>query len=160
IDSEPGVGTTVRLYLPRLSGSLADERPAEKAPAPEPAAPTILLVEDDHDVRSYVVEILRELHFRVLEAHDADSALGLIERNDVKLDLLLTDVVLPGMSGKELAEEVTARQPNTKVLFMTGYAPEAIMLDRRLDPGTEMLQKPLDPNVLEQRIFAVLEARR
>jgi signal transduction histidine kinase len=157
IDSEPGAGTTVRIYLPRLSGhagvARAPERPAFAA---EPA-PTILLVEDDHDVRAYVVEILRDMHFQVLEAHDADSALGLIDRNDVRLDLLLTDVVLPGMNGRQLAEEVKARQPEIKVLFMSGYSRDAIVQHGHVEAGIDVMQKPLTQEILEQRIRAVLE---
>ena len=96
VDSKQGRGTTVMIYLPAVRGRTREAPPAETK---ADAAPTILLVEDDHDVRSYVVEILRDLHYRVLEAHDAESALGMIDRNDVRVDLLLTDLVLPGMNG-------------------------------------------------------------
>jgi len=157
IDSQPGKGTIVRIFLPRLRGEVRDER------APQPGArgdgaDTILLVEDDHDVRTYVVEILRELHYRVLEAHDADSALAMVDRNDIRIDLLLTDVVLPGMNGQQLAEELKARQPGIRVLFMSGYSRDAIVHDGRLDPGVELMQKPLTHEVLAQRVRAVLDA--
>jgi signal transduction histidine kinase/CheY-like chemotaxis protein len=160
IDSEPGAGTTIRLYLPRLPGHVGDDQAAERPVAAEDMAQTILLVEDDHDVRAYVVEILRELHFRVLEAHDADSALGLLDRNDVRLDLLLTDVVLPGLTGQQLAAEVKARQPEIKVLFMTGYSPDSVVDQGHIDPGIEMMQKPVTREVLEERIRAALEEAR
>jgi signal transduction histidine kinase len=160
IDSEPGAGTTIRLYLPRLPGHVGDDQAAERPVAAEDLAHTILLVEDDHDVRAYVAEILRELHFRVLEAHDADSALGLIDRNDVRLDLLLTDVVLPGLNGQQLAEQVKARQPEIKILFMTGYSQDSVVDQGHIDPGVEMMQKPVTREVLEQQIRAVLGGDR
>ena len=156
IESEPGRGTTVMMYLPALPGNVREEPTAEREAAAYEAAPTILLVEDDHDVRGYVVEILRELHYRVLEAHDADSALGLIDRNDVRVDLLLADLILPGMNGVQLAEEVKARQPEARVLFMTGYSRDAIIDQWPVDAGVEMLHKPLTQDALEQKVRAVL----
>jgi signal transduction histidine kinase len=160
IDSEPGVGTTVKIYLPRLFGDIRDDVTAEREVAGADVAETILLVEDDHDVRAYVVETLRELHYRVLEAHDAESALAMIDRNDVQVDLLLTDVVLPGMNGRELANEVKARQPGIRILFMTGYSQDAIVHDGRLDPGVELMQKPLTQEVLAERIRGLLDSAR
>jgi len=155
IDSEQGRGTTVTIFLPALSADVREE------PAPEPAAaaPTILLVEDDHDVRAYVVEILRELHYRVLEAHDADSALALIDRNDVRLDLVLTDLVLPGMNGGRLAEEVRARQLAARILFMTGYARDAIAEQWPTVAGAEVLHKPLASDDLKRGLRAVMGGR-
>jgi DNA-binding response OmpR family regulator len=132
------------------------EQTADQEVAVADTAATILLVEDDHDVRTYVVEILRDLHYRVLEAHDADSALGLIDRNDVRVDLLLTDLILPGMNGGQLAEEVKARQPEARVLFMTGYSPDAIIHQWPVNAGVEMLHKPLTEAVLELKVRAVL----
>jgi signal transduction histidine kinase/ActR/RegA family two-component response regulator len=158
IDSKPGEGTTVKIYLPRVPGEVRDEQTAPTEAAPADVAETILLVEDDHDVRAYVVEILRELHFRVLEAHDADSALGILDRNDVVVDLLLTDVVLPGMNGRQLAEEVRLRQPGIRVLFMSGYSRDTIVDQGRLDPGVEMMQKPLTQEILADRIRAALDS--
>jgi signal transduction histidine kinase len=160
IDSEPGEGTTVKIYLPRLLGEIGDDRTQEREVVAAGVAQTILLVEDDHDVRAYVVEILRELHYRVLEAHDADSALGIVDRNDVQVDLLLTDVVLPGMNGRQLAEELRVRQPGIRVLFMSGYSRDAIVREGRLDPGVELMQKPLTQEVLEGKIRAILDSAR
>jgi len=155
IDSEPGRGTTVMIYLPALPANLREEHTAEREVTGADIAPTILLVEDDHDVRAYVVEILRE-HYRVLEAHDADSALGLIDRNDVRVDLLLTDLVLPGMSGGQLAEQVKARQPQARVLFMSGYSRDTIGQQWPTDAGIEILHKPLTQDALERSVRAVL----
>jgi signal transduction histidine kinase/CheY-like chemotaxis protein len=158
IDSEPGKGTTVSIYLPALPADAEAERPTEPDVAATNAAPMILLVEDDHDVRAYLAEILRDLHYRVLETHDADSALGMIDRNDVRVDLLLADLVLPGMSGGQLAEQLTARQPEAKVLLMTGYSPDAIAREWPTDPGIEVLYKPLTQDALEQKVRAILQA--
>jgi signal transduction histidine kinase/ActR/RegA family two-component response regulator len=159
IDSEPGKGTIVAMYLPALTRNVQEEQTAEPEIADARATQTILLVEDDHDVRAYVVEILRELHYRVLEAHDADSALRLIGRNDVRVDLLLADLVLPGMNGGQLAEEVKARQPEASVLFMTGYSRDAAF-QWPIDAGIEMLHKPLTRDDLEKKVRAVLTQAR
>jgi signal transduction histidine kinase len=157
IDSAPGAGTTVRIYLPRLAGHAGVDQAPQRPAFLLDTGPSILLVEDDHDVRAYVVEILREMHFQVLEAHDADSALGLLDRNDVRLDLLLTDVVLPGMNGRQLADEIKARQPEIRVLFMSGYSRDSIVQQGHVAPGDDVMQKPLTRDMLEQRIRAVLE---
>jgi CheY-like chemotaxis protein len=157
IESKPGEGTTVKIYLPRVPGEVRDDPPhREAAAAAANVAPTILLVEDDHDVRAYVVEILRDLQFRVLDAHDADAALGMVDRNDVRVDLVLTDVVLPGMNGRQLAEEMKSRQPGIKVLYMSGYSRDAIVRQGRLGSGVELMQKPLTREVLAERIRAAL----
>jgi len=148
------------IYLPALPEHPCEEPAAERELRAGDAAPTILLVEDDHDVRAYVVEILRELHYRVLEAHDADSALGLIDRNDVRVDLLLADLVLPGMNGGQLAEEVKARQPEARVLFMTGYSRDAINSQWPTDPDVEVLHKPLMQDALERTLHATLNQAR
>ncbi len=157
IDSEPGEGTIVKIYLPRLLREIGEDQVPEKEVPPD-SAQTILLVEDDHDVRAYVVEILRELHYRVLEAHDAESAVTIVDRNDVKVDLLLTDVVLPGMNGRQLAEALKVRQTGIKVLFMSGYSRDTIVHEGRLDPGVELMQKPLTQDVLEEKIRAILDS--
>src|SRR5262249_14833017 len=112
---------------------------------------TILVVEDDRDVRLYLAEALRDLNYRVLSAHDAVSALGLINEGDVRIDLLLTDVVLPGMNGRQLAEQARNRRPGFKVLFTTGYSQNAIVPQGRLDPVVAMIQKPIARDNLAAR---------
>ena len=155
IDSEAGKGTTVVLYLPAVPANVREEHTVEREVTDADIAPTILLVEDDHDVRAYVVEILRE-HYRVLDTHDADSALRMIDRSDVRVDLLLADLVLPGMNGRQLAEQMRARQPQAKVLFMTGYSRDTIGQQWPADAGIEMLHKPLTQDELERSVRAVL----
>jgi signal transduction histidine kinase/CheY-like chemotaxis protein len=153
IESTPGEGTTVKIYLPRVPGEIRGD-PAHREAVAANVAPTIL--EDDHDVRAYVVEILRDLHFRVLEAHDADSALGIVDRNDVRVDLMLTDVVLPGMNCRQLAEEMKLRQPGIKVLYMSGYSRDTIIRQGRLEPGVDLMQKPLTQEALAEKIRVAL----
>ncbi len=156
IYSELQQGTTVKLYLPRAHGG-AQEIEEQSAFAPSAYGnETILLVEDDADVRLFVSEALRELHYRVLEAHDAKSAFALLEKEE-KIDLLLTDVVLPGLNGRELADAAKLNRPNLKVLFMTGYSRNAIVHQGRLDPGVELVQKPVTQSTLAIKIRNILD---
>ena len=158
IYSEVGHGTTVKIYLPRLPADMhMEEERAEEAPTALPGEENVLVVEDDDDVRIYTVESLRELGYRVIEAHDGTSALRLLERQETPISLLLTDVVMPGMSGRELADEARARQPDLKVLFTTGYARNAIVHGGRLDPGVELLPKPFTFEALAAKVRDVLE---
>ncbi|MGA0600260.1 PAS domain-containing protein [Caulobacter sp. KR2-114] len=157
--SEVGVGTTVKIYLPRLVGAeaVADEVQAPLAPEGT-RDETILVCEDDDDVRAYSVEMLRELGYRVLEAHDGPSALRLLQRQEGRVDLLFTDVVLPGgMTGAVLAREARALRPDVKVLFTTGYARNAIVHHGRLDPGVELLTKPFAYADLAARVRDLLD---
>ena len=158
--SEPGHGTTVRLYLPRLIASEIEEAEAVPPPAPERARQeTILVCEDDPDVRAFSAEVLRELGYTVHEAVDGPSALRLLERQDGRVDLLFTDVVLPGgMTGSVLAEQARRLRPEIKVLFTTGYARNAIVHHGRLDPGVELITKPFSYADLASRIRDLLDA--
>ena len=158
IYSEPGQGTTIKLYLPRLIAEMhgAEEEEAKAAPALQ-GQETILVVEDDDDVRIYTVDSLRELGYRVLEAHDGASALRLLERQDEPVRLLLTDVVMPGMSGRELADKAREAWPEMRTLFTTGYARNAIVHGGRLDPGVELLPKPFTFDALAAKVREVLE---
>jgi PAS domain S-box-containing protein len=159
--SEQGQGTTVRLYLPRLTGDRAvEDAEASPPPVPERAGQeTILVCEDDPDVRAFSAEVLRELGYTVREAVDGPSALRLLEREDGRVDLLFTDVVLPGgMTGSVLAEQARRKRPEVKVLFTTGYARNAIVHHGRLDPGVELITKPFSYTDLAGRIRDLLDA--
>ena len=159
IYSEVGEGTTVKIYLPRLLGSALEEEEEVDQIVPEGACEeTILVCEDDDDVRAYSVQVLRELGYRVLEAHDGPSALRLLERQEGRVDLLFTDVVLPGgMSGAVLAERARALRPDMKLLFTTGYARNAIVHHGRLDPGVELITKPFSYSELATRVRDILD---
>jgi CheY-like chemotaxis protein len=120
---------------------------------------TILVVEDDPGVRSYVVEVLKELQYDVLAAPDAGSALQLLDGTNTQIALLLTDVILPGQNGRELANEIKKRQPGAKVLFMTGYSQNAIVHQGRLDVGVSLIQRPLTQLALASKIRELLDAK-
>jgi len=158
IYSEPQQGTTIKLYLPRL---LAEIDPVQEYEPAETAATggreTILVVEDDDDVRIFTVESLRELGYRVLEAHDGPSALRLLERQEEPVRLLFTDVVMPGMSGRELADAAKAAYPDLQILFTTGYARNAIVHAGRLDAGVELLTKPFTRDGLASKVREVID---
>ena len=159
IYSEPGEGTTVKIYLPRRLG---DEPAEDDAPVIAPADSSgecILLVEDDHDVRNYLGEALRAANYRIIEAPSGEKALEALNAYDGEIDLLLTDVVMPGMNGRRLAEEAVARRPTLKVLFMTGYSRNAIVHHGRLDPGVELVQKPITGEHLAAKIRGILDRR-
>jgi DNA-binding response OmpR family regulator len=159
IYSEPGEGTTVKIYLPRrLGGEPAEDDPPAIAPA-DFSGECILLVEDDNDVRNYLGEALRAANYRIIEAPSGEKALEALNAYDGEIDLLLTDVVMPGMNGRRLAEEAVARRPTLKVLFMTGYSRNAIVHHGRLDPGVELVQKPITGEHLAAKIRAILDRR-
>jgi PAS domain S-box-containing protein len=159
IYSEPGEGTTVRIYLPRLLGPIEEEAAAApKGALVATRGETILVCEDDEDVRAYSVEVLRELGYAVLEAADGPAALRQLEEKGAEVDLLFTDVVLPGgMTGAVLAERARLLRPHLKVLFTTGYARNAIVHQGRLDEGVELLTKPFTHGDLASRIRDLLD---
>ncbi len=160
IYSEEGVGTTVKIYLPRLAGDVALPEPPERgATAQSSLGETILVVEDDDDVRAYTAEILRELGYQVIEAHDGPTALRILERADRKVDLLFTDVIMPLVSGRELADAAQLLRPQLKVLYTSGYTWNAIVHGGRLDSGVEMIAKPFSYQSLSTKIRDVLDAR-
>jgi CheY-like chemotaxis protein len=158
IYSEVGVGTTVKLYLPAQPVPEAAE--TADAPAPErraSAGDVVLIVEDDPDVREYSGEMLRELGYETLEAADATTALRRLEA-DPRIRLMFTDVGLPGMNGRQLADAAKTRWPKLKILFTTGYARNAIVHHGRLDPGVELITKPFTAAALAIKLRDLLEA--
>jgi PAS domain S-box-containing protein len=158
IYSEPGQGTTVKIYLPRAhrdATAVEDhELPAPRARGSE----VVLVVEDDPDVRRFICETLRDLRYSVHEAVDAASALAVIDSAET-IDLLLTDVVLPGPNGRMLANQALARRPALKVLFMTGYSRNAIVHHGRLDPGVDVVHKPITQAALAAKVREILDSR-
>ena len=159
IESEEGKGTAIQICLPRMKAEARDEEQAEAAVAPRGAGEeTILLCEDDEDVRAYTVELLAELGYRVLEAADGPAALRLLDDPAARVDLLFTDVVLPGgMSGAELARQARRARPGLRVLFTTGYARDAIVHEGRLDPGIDLVAKPFGFADLAVRVREMLD---
>jgi signal transduction histidine kinase/CheY-like chemotaxis protein len=159
IYSEPGLGTAVKIYLPRLATGLAAAE-SEPAGAAAPAAArgeTVLVVEDDEDVRAYAVELLTELGYRVLAAADSDAAMLLLGEHP-EIDLLFTDVGLPGgTNGRQLADAAHVLRPDLKVLFTSGYPRNAIVHHGRLDPGVDLLGKPFTLATLGPKLRQVLD---
>lgn len=155
IYSELGEGTTIKLYLPRAMAA----EDVEVAPAEGPlvgGAETVLVVEDDAEVRATAVEMLTDLGYRVLKATDAASALAVIE-SGLAIDLLFTDVVMPGpMKSPEMARKARERLPDLAVLFTSGYTENAIVHGGRLDPGVELLSKPYTREALARKFRHVL----
>jgi signal transduction histidine kinase/DNA-binding response OmpR family regulator len=155
IYSEPGQGTTVRIYLPRARELEDVETKIETAPATG-GTETVLVVEDDEEVRGTVVDMLSELGYRVLKAKDAQSALAIVE-SGIPIDLLFTDVVMPGpLRSPELARKAQERLPNIAVLFTSGYTENAIVHAGRLDHGIELLSKPYSREALARKIRYIL----
>ena len=155
IYTEVGQGTTVKIYLPRL---LQVQEP-QKAQAPRPiprGSETILVVEDDDDVRQVAVQTLSNLGFHVLESADSTDALAKLARNP-DIELLFTDVGLPGLNGRQLAEQARQFRPDLRVLFTTGYARNAIVHQGRLEPGVQLLPKPYTRERLAVKVREILD---
>jgi signal transduction histidine kinase/CheY-like chemotaxis protein len=159
IYSEEGQGTTIRILLPRSHANVMVDQIKEDAVTlvGSLGSETVLVVEDESDVRSYLVESLRDLNYRVREAPDGSSALALFDSDPFRIDLLLTDIVMPGINGRQLADELGHRQPGLEVLFISGYARDAIVHQGRLDAGVSMLQKPLTQATLAEKIRDILD---
>ena len=150
----------MKLYLPRLLRRRdIDEMPIIRQPVPAGQGETILVVEDDPDVRLHSAETLTDLGYRVMTAADGITALSVLER-EPGITLLFTDVGLPGgMTGRQLADEARRRRPELKILYTTGYARNAIVHGGVLDPGTKLLPKPFTYLDLAARVRSVLDER-
>jgi PAS domain S-box-containing protein len=156
VDSKPGVGTTVELYLPRSPDHESDSVVASaKTVGPGLSGQTVLVLEDDPDVRDFVVEILQGLGYHVLEAADGRAALRLLREERGSVDLLFTDVVMPGANGFEIAKEALSLRPKLKVLFTSGYTGNALPQDRPLQ--ARIIQKPYRPIDLAREVQQILE---
>ncbi len=152
IDSKIGEGTSVSLYLPRHhGGAAAAPVPADPATEPAGSGETVLVVEDEPVVRGIMLEMLADQGYRTLEAVDGPSGLRIL-RDHQRIDLLVTDVGLPGMNGRQLADQAREFRPGLKILFVTGYADSVAMSDGFLQPGMEMVTKPFDLDTLSRRI--------
>jgi CheY-like chemotaxis protein len=139
--SEVGEGVTVKMYFPRVYRSAGPSEQVGRAPTVLGRGQRILVVEDDDDLRRFVTDTLRDLNYDVAEASNGKQALEMVQ-NGVSFEALLTDVVMPGLNGRQLAEQVMSIAPSIKILYMTGYSRNAIIHHGRLDPGLTLLQKP------------------
>ena len=157
VTSRPGEGSTFTVYLPRVEESAAAGQTTAGAPAPAPGGTeTVLVVEDEEAVRHLVCRVLRAKGYRVLEAPNAESALLLAGSTAAPIDLLVTDMVMPGMGGTTLAAELVAVRPAMRVLFITGYAPEAVERGGRLPDAGGLLEKPFSADQLARRVRETL----
>ncbi|MGB7621271.1 MAG: PAS domain S-box protein [Terriglobia bacterium] len=156
-ESAEGLGTTFRVYLPRVEEMVVNVKtpvvPEEQLAGEE----TILLVEDEQAIRGLIITMLRMKGYRVLEASNGQEALQIFEGIEDPIDLVITDVVMPKMSGSELASRIVAVTPETKVLFVSGYSEEAVLYEGGFDPGTAFLQKPFSPDSLARKVREVLD---
>jgi PAS domain S-box-containing protein len=159
IYSEPGQGTTVKMYFHRSGEEAASIDETDGTPVSDSAHETVLVVEDDKDLRGYLVEVLRDLNYRVAAAADGVEALGILEHASMRVDLLLTDVVMPGMNGRQLANRARQLRPTIKVLFMSGYSRNAVVHQGRLDLDVQLIQKPVSLSDLATRIRDMLDER-
>jgi CheY-like chemotaxis protein len=154
VESAPGAGSTFSVYLPRVEDAVEAEVPAPAAVEELHGEETLLVVEDQDTLRQLLCRSLRQLGYGVLEAASGAAALTVLEERPV--DLLLTDVVMPGISGRDLAERVARRRPGTPVLFMSGYTSDVISRHGMLDPKVELIEKPFTARELARRVRRLL----
>ncbi len=157
VASEPGKGTTFTIYLRACTPAPEPVRTESPGPTVEGASETVLLVEDESLLRRLTREILTRHGYRVLEAADGVAALQVVQQYDGAIDLMVTDVVMPRMSGNELVEHARPLRPAMRVLYMTGYSEEAIARQGQLTEGIELLPKPFTPGVLTAKIRQILD---
>ena len=157
IYSEDGQGTTVKIYLSRLTRQADDqERGTTDDPGQGETGETILIAEDDGLLREYVSELLRELGYTVLGAPSAKAALGILAQGR-RVDLLLTDIVMPGQNGRDLVKSARELRPGLRVIYMTGYSRNAVVHQGRVEEGVELLQKPVSQAELAAKVREVLD---
>jgi CheY-like chemotaxis protein len=160
VDSEPGVGTAFRVYLPRAGAPAASAWQSGAHASVHEGAETILLVEDDRTVRRAARRILERSGYRVHEARDGAEALDLVSANAhgeaLHVDLVLTDIVMPEMSGPELVDRLRALRPGVPVLLMSGYTDDAVLRQQLEQPGVAFVQKPFTPEELTRKVREAL----
>jgi CheY-like chemotaxis protein len=157
--SSPGHGAVFRILLPPCAAEAEASSPRLEAPAPRRGTETVLLVEDEAPVRAVLQRALAASGYNVLSAGSGREALELLERGGPCLDLLVTDVVMPGMNGRELAEAVSALQPRALILFMSGYTDDVIAKHGFIERGRTLLPKPFSPGALTAKVREVLDAQ-
>ena len=159
--SEPEKGTTFKIYLPRVADAIESQAPVIASPelsAAEPGTETILVVEDESNLRYLVRQFLEKQGYRVLQAEDGAAAMQIVVAHEGVINLLLTDVIMPGMNGRELAQRVAELRPNVKILYMSGYTENVIGRNGTLDAGVRLLQKPFTLRDLKNTVREVLDS--
>jgi CheY-like chemotaxis protein len=155
VQSEKGRGSSFHIYLPQAQG-VAEKHAAPVADPAQGGTETILLVEDEESVRLLVRDTLTARGYQVLEAESGEGGLALASHHEGKIDLVVTDVVMPGMGGREMVKRVVGARPGTKVLYLSGYTEDAIVSDGSIESGTAFLQKPFSLQHLSRKVREVL----
>jgi len=156
VSSRLGEGTTIQVYLPRVEEAIEAVEPTKTVLESLRGDETILVVEDDDAVRNMTREFLKINGYTVIEARSAADAIQFTQRHKEPIDLVLTDVVMPGMKGRELAERLAELRPSVKVLYMSAYTEDAVINYGILDPGTAFIEKPFSPDSLAYKVREVL----
>ncbi|MGH7515695.1 MAG: response regulator [Gemmatimonadales bacterium] len=156
--SEPGLGTTFKIYLPRVGAAHAPPLPADRSPVARGGAETILIVEDEDLVRTLASRSLQERGYRVIEARQGVDALRQLEQQAAGVDLVISDVVMPEMGGRELARRLATLRPSLPVLFISGYTGEDVIQRGLMEPGAPFQQKPFTPDGLARKVRELLDA--
>ena len=159
-ESQIGAGTTFYVYLPRVEETVEELGPVTTQESEKGGCETVLLVEDEESVRELVRVTLISRGYKVLEAENGESGLRIAEATKGPIDILVTDVVMPGMGGRELAKRLVALRPGTSVLYLSGYTEDAIVTQGALSPGTAFLQKPFTLQNLAKKVREVLRSRQ
>jgi CheY-like chemotaxis protein len=155
--SEPGHGTTFKIFLPRVEQTADIPEVPTHAPRALAGAETVLLVEDQPEVRSVAREMLRRHGYTVIDAANGSEALVAARNHDGRIDLLVTDVVMPGLGGRALVGQFVQQQPAARVLYMSGYTDASIVQQGILEDGVAFIQKPFTPTALLQKVRDVLD---
>jgi len=158
-ESEAGRGTAFHVYLPAVEGNTAVHKAQPSADDVKGGSETILVAEDEPDLRELTRIFLEGYGYKVLEASSAEQAIEKAERSAEPIHLLLTDVIMPGMSGRQLAEKILCKRPQTKIVYMTGYTDDMVVQYKVLEPGVQLLQKPFTKVELGQKVRATLDGR-
>jgi two-component system cell cycle sensor histidine kinase/response regulator CckA len=156
--SEPGQGAVFKIYLPRIDAPPPEPRSSQPRAVSTGGSETVLLVEDEQGVRLLVCKVLEKLGYNVLEAQESQHAIEIIEQYPEFIHLLLTDLVMPHIGGKELAKRISAVRPKAKVLYMSGYTDDAVVRHGMLEPGAAFIQKPFTPEGLARKVRETLDS--
>jgi CheY-like chemotaxis protein len=160
VSSKPGNGTTIQIYLPRVEETIQTVEPAEESPGSSQGDEMILVVEDDDAIRRMTREFLTIKGYTVMEARSGAEAIEFLGNHPEPIDLVLTDVMMPGMKGRELGERLAELRTGIKILYMSAHTGDTVMEQDMLAPGTAFIEKPFSPEELASKVREVLVANK